>query len=543
MKRFQLWLLSLFACCLSCAAKEEYFEGCLPFSGVETSEGPMLIQMLTRLSHRTKRDVGDNESKRENVTTKIAEHLEKTVEKTGEVPKEQVVKTSGGQKEEDEATSPKNKPEEIGKAVEAIGRRGQKTEGVNVTEQNAPFAHAVYTNVTLDSDSPLHRTPEETNKHISVQVDIASSNDIVSVYLILYVPLIMAWVAWFHYGQQEVQYVYLLQFTFCATGLGNVLVNQSLCILMRAPMALTFIQAASLVVFGVPITWLLSRVRGLQNSEADNPAGETEKRNSLCILLEWSPAALCFAGFQLADHMLSFYTSLSERTVLSNLTPVLSLTIEGALVTFWASTRFESSTFTERMSVAGITCGVVVFALQYPDFKVVGVQVALASGVMQLLYRMVQRSLLAKPWPIPTTALVCYDGLVLVLPSLILSFFELPEKEPLWEAVKLWTTDDAIMIMILLSTATFFVGHWSAICLLRVSSVTSALVLNNLANGLCVISGIWFFGDSDFERPLAFVGILITIFGSMSYAYCSAKKNSVEMTKKAGMAQNTDNCH
>merc|ERR1719240_718810 len=101
------------------------------------------------------------------------------------------------------------------------------------------------------------------------------------------------------------------------------------------------------------------------------------------------------------------------------------------------------------------------------------------------------------------------------------------------------------MIMILLSTATFFVGHWSAICLLRVSSVTSALVLNNLANGLCVISGIWFFGDSDFERPLAFVGILITIFGSMSYAYCSAKKNSGEMmtkmnsgemTKKAGMA-------
>jgi len=531
MKRFQLWLLRVFACCLSCAAKEKYFEGCLPFSVAETSEGPMLIQMLTRLSHRTKRDVGDNASAPENVTTKIAEHLEKTVEKTGEVPKEQVVKKSG-QDEEDAATSRKSKHEEQNNDEEATGTRGQKTEGVNVTEQNAPFAHAVYTNVSMESDSPVPGRTEE-KKHISIQVDIASSNDIISVYLILYVPLVMAWVAWYHYGQQEVQYVYLLQFTFCTTGLGNVLVNQSLCILMRAPMALTCIQASSLVVFGVPLTWLLARGRRWEASEAENPADETEKKGFFRILFDWSPAALCFAGFQLADHMLSFYTSLSERTVLSNLTPVLSLTIEAALVTLWASTRFEPSTFTERMSVAGITCGVVVFALQYPDFNVVGVQVALACGVMQLLYRMVQRTLLAKPWPIPITALVCYDGLVLVLPSFILSFFELPEKETFSEVVKLWTTDDAIVIMILLSTVTFFAGHWSAICLLRVSSVTSALVLNNLANGLCVLSGIWFFGDSDFERPLAFVGILITIFGSMSYAYCSATKNSGEMTKAA----------
>jgi len=524
-------MLSTLAFRLSCSTKEKAFFdlGCLNYSAVD-SEGPMLLQMLTSLS-RNRKPSGQNVSAG-NVSKLIADHLEKKFEDTGAVPKEQVVQ----QGKNDKGGNSKK----VDVKVEQEGSdftppadhlaKDQSPSNSNVTEQNAPFASVVYKNVT-DDESPPIPDLKRSQKDVVIQVNIASSNDIICVYLILFVPLIMGWTAYFHYGQQESHYHNLLQLTFCATSLGNILINQSLCILMRAPMALTCIQAGALVVIGLPLAILQTMSSARSRPEVEN----SEEKSTMGALLRWSPAAFGFGGYQLADHLLSFYTSLSERTVFGNLTPVLSMLVEASLATFWASTRFRNATFAERMSVFGITVGVLVFALQYPDFNAMGVEVALLCAVMHLIYRMIQRTLLAKPWPVPTTSLVCYDGAVLFGPSLILSFFETPAREGVWRAWMLWTADPAIMIMTLLSCVTFFAGHWSAIMLLRVSSVTSALILTNLSNGLCVVSGIWFFGDSDFEQPLAFVGIIITILGSMSYSYFSAPSSSTgEKSKSEG---------
>eukprot|EP00913_Durusdinium_trenchii_P032508 g30434.t1 len=41
------------------------------------------------------------------------------------------------------------------------------------------------------------------------------------------------------------------------------------------------------------------------------------------------------------------------------------------------------------------------------------------------------------------------------------------------------------------------------------------MVIQNVSSGFSVIQGIFFFNDSDFQRPLAFVGILLVIAGGM----------------------------
>ena len=82
----------------------------------------------------------------------------------------------------------------------------------------------------------------------AVDVDIATPEIIVSVYLLLYVPLAMAWAYFVHYGYQEKHYLILVPFTLCAFTVGLDLVNQSLSTLTAAPMALTTIQAGLWVI-------------------------------------------------------------------------------------------------------------------------------------------------------------------------------------------------------------------------------------------------------------------------------------------------------
>ena len=109
--------------------------------------------------------------------------------------------------------------------------------GTNVSDVFSPFAKVRTRMVPVQPRNTYATT---------VDVEIATPEIIVSVYLLLYVPLAMAWAYFVHYGCKEKHYLIMVPFTLCAFTVGLDLVNQSLTTLTAAPMAMTAIQAGSM---------------------------------------------------------------------------------------------------------------------------------------------------------------------------------------------------------------------------------------------------------------------------------------------------------
>jgi len=365
--------------------------------------------------------------------------------------------------------------------------------GNQTQEEHTIFAHAKYTN---DNETGL-----------DVTVRIAQPKDVIKIFICLYLPLSMAWLYYLYAGSRGAQhdrlFLLILQITVAALNLGTVLVNQSLSVLMKAPMTLTAMQCFSMLFFGIGIT-------GVHFSTHARPPLRV-----LCNeLLLWLPAAVAFGVFQLADHLEANYCSLSERTVFGNLAPVFGLILEVAMAPCLAK-RGSESAFTSFASKAALSLkvfGATIFALQYPDFNTLGMEVSTLFVSTMVAYRLTQRFLLDRTKESPIALLTMADAVISLGLSGIMSNMEL---ENLQESVKLWLNDPSIFMMLVLSFFTFSVGHWATLHLVKNDTATATMVIQNVSSGFSVIQGIFFFNDSDFQRPLAFVGILLVIAGGM----------------------------
>ncbi|CAJ1384673.1 unnamed protein product [Effrenium voratum] len=126
--------------------------------------------------------------------------------------------------------------------------------GANVSDVYSPFAKVRTRMVPVQPHNTFAT---------AVDIEIATPEIIVSVYLLLFVPLAMSWAYFVHYGYKESHYLIMVPFTLCSFTVGLDLVNQSLSTLTAAPMALTAIQAGSTFVammlwtFGCQVYFLL----------------------------------------------------------------------------------------------------------------------------------------------------------------------------------------------------------------------------------------------------------------------------------------------
>ena len=57
-------------------------------------------------------------------------------------------------------------------------------------------------------------------------VNVAGPYRIASIYIVLFVPILVAWAFYYHYGQQVKHYALLLPVTMCCATVGFDLVNQ-----------------------------------------------------------------------------------------------------------------------------------------------------------------------------------------------------------------------------------------------------------------------------------------------------------------------------
>eukprot|EP00435_Cladocopium_sp_Y103_P074324 s78_g48.t1 len=390
--------------------------------------------------------------------------------------------------------------------------------GANVSDVFSPFAK-VRTRIVPVQPHNTFAT--------AVDVEIATPEIIVSVYLLLFVPLAMAW-AYF-----EKHYLIMVPFTLCAFTVGLDLVNQSLSTLTAAPMAMTAIQAGfmsaatMLWTVGCHVYMLIARLRGheappplVKSRSGERSPSRVPSELTLyplsCttqtkLLFGWTPAALWFVAYQLINHEVSMYCSLSERalvekrsigmkaefqnwllgllgTVFLNLCPLFALFIEPLVL----PSRVENvlnQTFSSKMALITMAFGAVLFSLQYPDFTANGLRSAGLLVALVLPYRLLQRMLLAEPWR---------------------RFF--------LEAWNVWLHNPSIMLMFGLSIFAFIGNHLSVLYLLKATSATSTLVFGNLSNFVVVFEGIVFFSDPVFEAPLVFTGIALSLLGGVWYA-------------------------
>lgn len=338
-----------------------------------------------------------------------------------------------------------------------------------------------------------------TSSETEVTVEIASASVILSIYLLIFVPLCMGWGMAYHYGSEGKFYLVLMPLTYVAMTVGLDLVNQSLTALMDSPMSITAIQALALFL----ITGLWSAFRQWRQ-----PFFSFQ---TLAALKRWTIVACLFGLYQLVNHEVSRFCSLSERTVFYNLLPLAMLIAE---VSFLPSNIKTHMTFNSKMALAGMVLGTAIFALQYPDFTTLGLVAAIGMIVSQVPYRLFQRWTLVECLEVPIIVLACYDGLILFMPSAALARYT---QDSFWEMWNLWFADTSIALMLVLSWITFTGAHVTGLLMLRATSATGTIVFHSSANVIMVILGIVLFGD-DVLSTFTMIGILITLACGTWYA-------------------------
>ncbi|CAE7449117.1 unnamed protein product, partial [Symbiodinium pilosum] len=343
---------------------------------------------------------------------------------------------------------------------------------------------------------------------IAVVVRIAQPRQVITLYLFIFVPLSMAWIYYYYRGSESASrqqlFLLLLQISVAALNLGTTLVNQSLCVLMKAPMMITAMQSASMLVFAIAATVVHFSIHHTR------PILANLRRD----LMLWLPAAIAFGVFQLADHFEANFCSLSERTVFGNLAPVCGLFLELSLSSFMQRhdrSEKAAASFASKMALALKVFGATVFALQYPDFNAKGMEVSTYYVISMVIYRLVQRCILGHI-DSPLTLLTAVDAVACFVIAAILSRNEVADMS---KSLHIWWNNGSVTTMLFLSFITFSVGHWATLHLVNADTATATMVITNISSGFSVFQGILFFDDHDFQRPMAFVGIMIVILAGI----------------------------
>jgi hypothetical protein len=356
-------------------------------------------------------------------------------------------------------------------------------------------------NVTVGQEAFVKvRADEDEDGSTSIEVEVASVNTIVSIYMLMYIPLGMGWMMYFQSGQLESTYMMLLPLTLCLMMIGLDLVNQSLAAMMASPMAITSIQAFSMVV--LTGGWIFVQ-------ELRAPVRSWSLVRPLAM---WLLVAFMFTWFQVVNHLVSYLCSLSERTVFLNLCPVVSMFVERTLYPQHLKVEYS---FNAKMALSSMVFGAAIFGIQFPQFSRSGVAAACLLIVAVVPYRLVQRRLLSVCTEVPIPWLACFDAIVL-LPSS--TWMSVVHHRKYWQFWDMWLNDSSISLMIILSLLAFTGNHVCTLLLLKVNTATTTMVFQNLACFVEVGCGILFFGDQVLGNPLVFAGLSICLLGGFWYA-------------------------
>jgi len=349
----------------------------------------------------------------------------------------------------------------------------------------------------------------------AVMVSVATPDSILIVFSIIFAPVAVGWLAWLQTGRPESLYLMLLPLSLCSTMIADNFVQKALAVLTDAPMVLTAVQSFFMGILG--LLWSI-----VQFYREDLSLRELKKPLQL-----WVIVAVMFTVYQLLNHLVALFCSLSERTVFMNLCPVFSLIIETTLMPQKLQVTTSASS---KTALAMMVVGALIFSAAYPDLTLIGSLVGLVMTFCVVPYRLAQRYVLTECLGLPLMLLVFYDGLFLAVPSSIIAAHDQPH---FWTSFSGWIQDPSVPVMLVLSLCTFSLNHICALLLLRVSSATSLQVLQNFSNFLVVGLGVIFFRDKVLDSPLVSCGVIICLFGGLWYSLEANKLAAASADKKS----------
>lgn len=175
---------------------------------------------------------------------------------------------------------------------------------------------------------------------------------------------------------------------------------RSLCILTRAPMALTLVQSLLSILLGAA-WWAVDHW-----SARDVPSMKEISEE----LWKWTPCGIFFALYQAADHLVSNTASISERVVLGNLVPVCAWVFELTFPELFCTGG--SPSWSAKMAMTTTVCGALFFLLEDPNLALNGLYSCGLAGALLLMYRLFQRGTLVRLHKAPVGCLLTFDCVI-----------------------------------------------------------------------------------------------------------------------------------
>lgn len=362
------------------------------------------------------------------------------------------------------------------------------------------------TNTTQEARQPFvkvtkHQLDNGPTIKTSIKVDLMKPADILVVYLLIFMPLIVVWLAYFSRGAPQAHLALLLPVTVLATTLGMDFANQSLAAVIGGPNLLTALQSSALAIITGAWTFFFRR--------------DQVSKVQMHSLWAWMAAAGAFVLTQLVNHIAYWNCSLYERTIFLNICPIATVLLERTVMPL--NLRPVLGAW-HKVALSVTVLGAVLLGLQ--GFGQSTSQSILTSGLLAsslVLTRLLQRFLLAEHPNLPVGLLAAVDGLLLAVTSGGFALTEVDYYSMTWTA---WLDEPSVCMLVGISMITFTVYHVVILMILRFTTATNALVFMNIANIVNVFLGVQFFAETTmtvFLTPLAFAGLGVSLFSGLWY--------------------------
>jgi len=440
----------------------------------------------------------------------------------------------------------------------------------NVSQENGTHVVRNHTEVVTD---PGGNTIAITETEV---VAVASLSAIVSTYLLLFVPLGMMWCRALHSGQWEAWESVLLTVTLVVTHIGGRLVDQSLILISKAPLAL----AAAQSFFGVvaAVGWLIVRqavdgepsmssVPSLQRAlsvpqmplaerfpseraaepelgaawpPAHPPAvrrsrsfspnwvsdlgGESlsprpDLEEALAVMFKalglWGVPASLWVVKEVLSHVVTINLSLSERSMLINFSTVFIMGLESSRL-LPAESRLQMN-FGAQMAMAAVAFGSLLFVINYQAEENSPLVLAIVMVSLNVPAKLSMRWLLVRYSFLTVSVLVVYDLMFLMPVASAVSWMQETAVFAFWGS---WLSDPTILVMLILSCVSFTASHAMDLLMVRRSSGTACMVAYSMSNSVELILGAMFFNDAaGAKNSFAMVGVAIAIIAGVWFSF------------------------
>lgn len=324
--------------------------------------------------------------------------------------------------------------------------------------------------------------------------------------------LALAWAFYFvrkdFFHAEGIPYLILVSLSFSATSISMHTLNKVCVSLTGAPSTLTTIQMAMTVVITLAL-------QGREVLQADRRK-----------LFRWMIVPVVYAGMLNSSLFGYKYLSLSLVTVFRNLSPLVTMLVEGVIMDAQHKPRV---TLPVVLSLLMMVVGALIFSLGQAGSTALGFGLVALNTLLAIGDRVLQRRLLvAECKDLPLSACMTVNNLFGILPTFAMAVAT--HEVDGYHSHHLAWADPATLVLIGLSGCMGMgIGFYGLMCQ-KAMTATSFQVLQNMSKVAVVAVGVFVFGDR-LDSPARLGGMGLSLIGSAAYGLARAAE--APMTKDA----------